>query len=43
MRTGLPVVALGVKIGVGYYGIYVYGRLRAQLSQMLDLNYGSKP
>ena len=42
MRTGLPVVALRVKIGVGY-GIYVYGRLRAQLSQRIDLNYGSKP
>ena len=40
MRAGLPVVALGVKIGVGY-GIYVYGWLRAQLSQRLDLDYGS--
>ena len=42
MRAGLPVVALGMKIGVDY-GIHVYGRLRTHLSQRLDLNYGSKP
>ena len=31
----LPVVALGVGIGVDY-GIYIYGRLRAHLAQGLD-------
>lgn len=40
MRAGLPVVALGMKIGVDS-GIHVYGRLRTHLSQRLDLNYGS--
>lgn len=39
MRAGLPVVALGVKIGADYG----YRWLRAQLSQGFDLNYGSRP